>query len=192
MESNSGRLECLRFLRLPNTTVFADKISATRSCRSTCAVAPHARTVHHNSGRPKAASRIGRLDLGSTDRAALRNEPDVSNHLGTLTLEIRIHIAVENTLHEICWRLVSGSSFSTWKQHSRRRLRNLQKWRVGTSRSCWPGWTGRCGSGANLGAVLGYATRSSIGHGRLCGFRAYGSLDMFHCGRTLTRKIRMT
>ena len=79
MESYSGRLECLRFLRLPNTTVFADKISATRSCRSTCAVARHARTVHHNSGRPKAASRIGRRDLGSTDRAALRNDPEVSN-----------------------------------------------------------------------------------------------------------------
>ncbi|KAI9459917.1 hypothetical protein BJY52DRAFT_1186221 [Lactarius psammicola] len=87
-ERYADRLEYLRFLLSPNTTTFADALE--RAAVARAQLARHAYAIYHNSKRPRAAARIGQLKLGSTGRAA----------------ESRIHAAVENTLHEICRRLV--------------------------------------------------------------------------------------
>ncbi|KAI9435512.1 hypothetical protein H4582DRAFT_2079616 [Lactarius indigo] len=104
-ERYADRLEYLRFLLSPNTT-FADPLERVAIAR--CAAARHARAVYHNIGRPSATARIGRFELGGTRsfNACATTQTSLIP-LGMLTpQEALIHAAVENTVQEICRRLV--------------------------------------------------------------------------------------
>ncbi|KAI9453296.1 hypothetical protein BJY52DRAFT_1427547 [Lactarius psammicola] len=61
-----------------------------------------------NSEYPRAASRICQLELGGPGGAAVCHDADVTHSAGYAHTpqEARIHAAAENTLHEICRRLV--------------------------------------------------------------------------------------
>jgi hypothetical protein len=105
-ERYADRLEYLRFLLSPNTTnTFANEFERAAAARSQLLVmlVPHITTADVPKGLPPSA------DLSWVAPIARRCETAQTSHipLGMLTpQEARIHAAVENTLHEICRRLV--------------------------------------------------------------------------------------
>ena len=103
-ERYAGRLEYLRFLLSPNST-FADALERAAIARAQLLVmlAPYITRVDIPKRLPPSA------DLSWVAPVALRCATTQTSHipLGMLTpQEARIHAAVENTLHEICRRLV--------------------------------------------------------------------------------------
>jgi len=103
-ERYAGRLEYLRFLLSPNST-FADALERAAIARAQllAMLAPYITRVDIPKRLPPSA------DLSWVAPVALRCATTQTSHipLGMLTpQEARIHAAVENTLHEICRRLV--------------------------------------------------------------------------------------
>ncbi|KAH9177287.1 hypothetical protein EDB89DRAFT_1533165 [Lactarius sanguifluus] len=103
-ERYAGRLEYLRFLLSPNTT-FADPLERATEARAQLLVmlAPYITTTDVPERLPASA------DLSWAAPIAQRCATTQTSHipLGMLTpQEARIHAAVENTLQEICRRLV--------------------------------------------------------------------------------------
>jgi len=101
----ADRLEYLRFLLSPNTTTFADALERAAVAREQLLVmlAPYITTANVPERLPASAN------LSWAAPVALRCATAKTSHipLGMLTpQEARIHAAVENTLHEICRRLV--------------------------------------------------------------------------------------
>ncbi len=104
-ERYAGRLEYLRFLLSPNTTTFADarKQAAIARAQLLVMLAPYITRVDVPKRLPASA------DLSWAAPVAQRCATTQTSHipLGMLTpQEARIHAAVENTIHEICRRLV--------------------------------------------------------------------------------------
>ncbi|KAI9435521.1 hypothetical protein H4582DRAFT_1817493, partial [Lactarius indigo] len=101
----ANHLEYLRFLLSPNTTTFADSRERAAVAREQLFVmlAPYITAASIPERLPASA------DLSWAVPVAQRCTTAQTSHipLGTLTpQEARIHAAVENTLHEICRRLV--------------------------------------------------------------------------------------
>ena len=104
MERYAGRLEYLRFLLSPNTT-FPDALGRAAVARTQLLVmlAPYITTADVPMRLPASADLSWAAPI--VQRCAMTQTSHIP--LGTLTLqEARIYAAVENTLHEICRRLV--------------------------------------------------------------------------------------
>ncbi len=104
-ERYADRLEYLCFLFSPNTTTFTDALERATVAREQLLVmlAPYITTADVPERLPASAN------LSWAAPVALRCATTQTSHipLGMLTpQEARIHAAVENTLHEICRRLV--------------------------------------------------------------------------------------
>ena len=104
-ERYASRLEYLRFLLSPNTTTFADALERAAAAREQLFVmlAPYITTASVPERLPASAN------LSWAAPVELRCATTQTSHipLGMLTpQEARIHAAVENSLHEICRRLV--------------------------------------------------------------------------------------
>ncbi len=104
-ERYADRLEYLRFLLSPNTTTFTDALERAAVTRAQLLVmlTPYITTANVPKRLPASAN------LSWATPVALRCATTQTSHipLGMLTpQEARIHAAVENTLHEICRRLV--------------------------------------------------------------------------------------
>src|SRR6266702_719179 len=104
-ERYAGRLEYLRFLLSPNTTTFADARERAAIARAQLLVmlAPYITRVDVPKRMPASDA------LSCAAPVAQRCATTQTSHipLGMLTpQEARIHAAVENTIHEICRRLV--------------------------------------------------------------------------------------
>jgi len=105
MERYGGRLEYLHFLLSSNTTTFVDKLERAAVVRMQllAMLAPYITTADVPGQLPPSAN------LSWAAPIAQRCATTQTSHipLGILTpQEARIHAAVENTLHEICRRLV--------------------------------------------------------------------------------------
>ena len=105
VERYADRLEYLRLLLSPNTTTFTDELERAAAARAQLLVmlAPYLTTADVPTWLPPSA------DLSWVAPIVRRCATTQTSHipLGMLTSqEVRIHAAVENTLHEICRRLV--------------------------------------------------------------------------------------
>ncbi|KAI9459921.1 hypothetical protein BJY52DRAFT_1148726, partial [Lactarius psammicola] len=104
-ERYADRLEYLRFLLSPNTTTFADALERASVARAQLLVmlTPYITTANVPERLPASANLSWAAPV--TQRCATTQTSHIP--LGILTpQEARIHAAVENTLHEICRRLV--------------------------------------------------------------------------------------
>jgi hypothetical protein len=105
MERYADRLEYLRFLLSPNTTIFGDELERAAVARAQLLVmlAPYITTADVPKQLPPSANLSWAAPIAQ--RCAMTQTSHIP--LGMLTpQEARIHAAVENTLHEICRRLV--------------------------------------------------------------------------------------
>ena len=105
MERYGSRLEYLRFLLSPNTTTFEDALDRAAVARAQLLVmlAPYITTVDVPEYLPPSSNPSWVVPIAQ--RCATTQTSHIP--LSMLTLqEARIHAAVENTLHEICRRLV--------------------------------------------------------------------------------------
>lgn len=105
MERYAGRLEHLRFLLSPDTTTFEDALERASVARSQLLVmlSPYITTADIPKQLPPS------VNLSWAAPIAQRCAMTQTSHIPLRILtpqEARIHAAVENTLHEICRRLV--------------------------------------------------------------------------------------
>jgi hypothetical protein len=105
MERYAGRLEYLRFLLSPDTTIFGDELERAAVARAQLLVmlAPYITTADIPKQLPPSAN------LSWVAPIAQRCSMTQTSHIPLSILtpqEARIHAAVENTLREICRRLV--------------------------------------------------------------------------------------
>jgi hypothetical protein len=188
-ERYADRLEYLRFLLSPNTFA-SDALERAAATRSQLLVmlAPYITTADVPKQLPAPTNLSWVAPIAQ--RCATTYIP-----LGGLTQqEARIYTAVENTLHEICRRLVlvwveffdmeaadeARAMEST--EVARGHIEELMTWLD------WSVWV-RCEPACNLGVCrcIFYCRLRSDGH--LCAYRSSATL---HRGRTLTKKIRLT
>ncbi|KAH9028925.1 hypothetical protein EDB84DRAFT_1669837 [Lactarius hengduanensis] len=151
----ADRLEHLRFLLSPNTTTFADSLERAAVARAQLFVmlASYVTTADVPKRLPSSAN------LSWAAPVALRCATAQTSHipLGMLTpQEARIHAAVENTLHEICRRLVllwveffdveaaDEAGATEVLEMARGHISELMAWLD------WPEWV-RCEPGCSLG-----------------------------------------
>ncbi|KAH9003832.1 hypothetical protein EDB86DRAFT_2798484 [Lactarius hatsudake] len=153
----AGRLEHLRFLVSPNTATFADSLERAAVARAQLFVmlASYVTTADVPERLPPSAN------LSWAAPVALRCATAQTSHipLGVLTpQEVRIHAAVENTLHEICRRLVllwveffdveaaDEAGATEVLEMARGHISELMAWLD------WPEWV-RCEPGCSLGEI---------------------------------------
>ena len=105
VERYGGRLEYLRSLLSPNTTIFGDPLERAAVARAQLLVmlAPYITTADIPKQLPPSANLSWAVPIAH--RCAMTQTSHIPLSLLT-PQEARIHAAVENTLHEICRRLV--------------------------------------------------------------------------------------
>ena len=195
IERYAGRLEYLRFLLSPNTSITdARERAGIARTQLLVMLAPYITTADVPERLPASA------DLAWVAPIALRCATTQTSHipLGMLTpQEARIYAAVENTLHEICRRLVlvwveffdvegadeAGATEAT--EVARGHIEELMTWLD------WSVWV-RCEPGCSLGVRHSLLYLPHASYGRLCVLRAYRRSVMFQGGRTLKEMIPMT
>ena len=155
MNRYAGRLEYLRLLLSRSTTTYGDEFEQVAVARAQLLtmLAPYITTADVPEQLPPSA------DLSWAASIALRCATTQTSHIppGMLTpQEARIHAAVENTLHEICRKLVlvwvdffdveAADEAKTLKamEVSREHIDELMAWLD------WSNWV-RCEPGCNLG-----------------------------------------